>query len=57
MDFKDKAVGADKQADGTRDRTVQGQDLDFKQLLTSRGFQLFFVALALSCLVVLGWFG
>ena len=55
MDFKDKAVGADKQADGTRDRTVQGQDLDFKQLLTSRGFQLFFVALALS--VWLYWDG
>ncbi len=48
MDFKDKAVGTDKQADGARDVKVVEKGLDFKQLLTNRGFQVFFVALALS---------
>lgn len=48
MDFEDKTVGTDKQADGARDGKVVEKGLDFKQLLTNRGFQVFFVALALS---------
>ena len=56
MDFKDKAAGADNGSDSSAAGTMEGagkkvasaQDLDFKQLLTNRGFLLFFVALALS---------
>ena len=52
MDFKDKTTGADNEVAGATECVSGGaansQGLDFKQLLTNRGLQLFFVALALS---------
>lgn len=48
MDFKGKVAGADKQISDKGDGSANGQGLEFRPLLTHRGFQLFFVALALS---------